>query len=841
MQFNTGFGSHALKRWLVLGVFTGFAIGCAAQPLEGAVAAPGYSGLAITPSAAPLPLGAMTSAFDTANPGAAYAKGYNYLVSMGLLSGLEVTARLAANNNNCNLYGIGSSCPGGSFRDLSASAKAGWELAVGRDTWLAASAGVTDYGGAATQFRSYYGVAGVRQSIWAMNLGWAKAVNITAPLSGLFGSLSLQLWDPLQLYVEKVGVRNWFGVRLESHAGDASRARYYVAANRSLQDDAFTPKQWWSVGVKIPLGSVERSRQADVQALKSHLQGSQSLVSQGQDQAYKQEHPHKPDHTVSTSEQKTQQITAQQSKPMIGAVTKQQFVGEGSSSKPFPGEMSSAALGVNARENQREKIATNPLKNGPTEPEVMRRKHWSDLAVKVADEMAKAGFESIDIGYDERGPVLRLQTYSYNWNQLDALGVAMGTLSEHAHDWPNTRLQLRRQGIPIYLAVGRPACMHRWLSQYEFDCGQPDKVELWAAQNAALPDLDAVQWLVHDMRSSTGRTKMFITPAIDSRVGTEYGAFDSTWGLNLTWQTPLWQGASSDVAYVRALGHSSDYANGGVFSDFRIDNMLHRVMVHQAVDLSQGFSAKVAYGRLAQVLQGHHGELRWESPEGLHRFSHERSHFAHRFVNFSKDFYMSTYRRYWPDWDVALELKSGQFWHGDKGHMLISRHWFGDTNISIFVRRSRFAVGAPALFSPYGSVPVLSAGIEVSFPLTPRREVQTDWVQPRGDDRFSYGLQSVIKAANSTNYTSPYFGTFSPVPLGLDGGVYNFDRGSQAYLMTHLGRLRQAWRSFRAYHNPKTDRASVDSSSRASNSNVKSSKSENVQEFLVKPGIASTE
>jgi hypothetical protein len=339
--------------------------------------------------------------------------------------------------------------------------------------------------------------------------------------------------------------------------------------------------------------------------------------------------------------------------------------------------------------------------------------------------------------------------------------------------------------------------MHRWLAQHEFDCGRPDQVQLWAAQNAQLPESPDTQWLIQDMRSSTGRTKMFITPAIDSRVGTEYGTLDSTWGLNLTWQTPLWKGASSDVAYVRALGHSSDYSAGGIFSDFRIDNMLHRVMVHQTVDLPKGFSAKVAYGRLAQVLQGHHGELRWESLEGLHRISYEKSHFSHRTVNFYKDFYMGTYRRYFPDWDVALEIKNGQFWHGDKGQMLISRHWFGDTSVALFVRRSQFPANAPALFSPYGSVPVMSAGIEVSLPLTPRREIQANWLQPRGDDRFSYGLQSVIRAANSTNYTSPYFGTFSPVPLGLDGGVYNFDRGSQAYLMAHLGRVRQAWKTLR--------------------------------------------
>ncbi len=90
----------------------------------------------------------------------------------------------------------------------------------------------------------------------------------------------------------------------------------------------------------------------------------------------------------------------------------------------------------------------------------------------------------------------------------------------------------------------------------------------------------------------------------------------------------------------------------------------------------------------------------------------------------------------------------------------------------------------------------MSAGFEIAFPMTPRREVQAQWLQPRGDDRFSYGLQSVVGAATNTNYITPYFGNFSPVPLSLDHAVYNFDRGSQAYLAAHLQRIRQGWQYF---------------------------------------------
>ncbi len=704
---------------------------------DASLSAAGYSGLGITPSPTPLAWGTMAAAYDTAIPGASYPKGHNYLFSGGLLPALEITGRLTTNDHNCNLYGIGSSCPSGSFRDLSASAKAGWQMEVASRTWAAASVGMTDFGGAATYFRSYYAVAGVKQSWWGVSGGYAKAVSNAAPLNGLFGHITLKPWEAAQIYAEKVGARSWLGAKIEVPWGEGAKSRLYVSANKSLQNDGFTPKHWWSVGFSIPF-----------------------------------EQP------TSLAQAKAEQSTL--SNPLH-----------------YPQQNTSLSLTIPLEAKSVAKESVQKDENNSTE--IDPKLPNFQTAGLLATALAKAGFESISIGQDDKGPIVKLENFSYNWNQLDALGVAMGVVTQKAFHWPTTRLQIWRHGIPIYLAVGKPACMFSWLEQTGYDCGTTEGVQLWAGQHAQFEPDSSASWWVLNERSSTGRTKMFITPAMDSRVGTEYGTFDSTWGVNFTWQTPLWQGATADVAYVKSVGHSNDYAPGGIFSDFRIDSLLHRVMVHQTVALPLGLSARVAYGRLAQVLQGHHSELRWESLEGLHRISFESSQFAHRDVDFKKEFSMATYRYAIPRLGSTLlgstlELKSGTFWHGDKGQMVVSRHWFGDTNLSVYLRRSQFPVGAPALFSPYGSVPVTSAGIELSIPLTPRREVQAEWLQPRGDDRFSYGLQSVIRAKNKTNYVTPYFGVFSPVPLGLDGVVYNFDRGSQSYLMANLARVRQAWR-----------------------------------------------
>ena len=122
-----------------------------AQPLS----PNGYSRLGLVPSAKTLNNGAVIIAFDPTVPGAPITTGYNTQVGFGLMDNLELVGRLATNNHNCNVYQIGS-CPENSYRDFSSSMK--WSMSI---DWLkqhsaAVAVGATDFGGAATYFRSYY-------------------------------------------------------------------------------------------------------------------------------------------------------------------------------------------------------------------------------------------------------------------------------------------------------------------------------------------------------------------------------------------------------------------------------------------------------------------------------------------------------------------------------------------------------------------------------------------------------------------------------------------------------------------------------------------------------------
>ena len=751
-----------------------------AQTVAPGLAAAGASGAGLTPSATPLGAGQVLLGYDTAVPGLGVEpRGHNIGLAVGVLPGLELSGRLATNDLNCNLYEIGSQpCRRPVRRDLSASFKAGrrWALASWPGWSMAASVGVTDLGGAATHNRSAYGVLGLDNGPWALSAGWARSVSTTAALAGGFASLQWRATDWAQLQAEHLDGRQWLGLRLTLPARwQDSTVQPWLGMQHSLQASPLTPRQWWSAGIHLALGhpgSAAR-RAGGTGPGRATVTGDDSVRSvPGADIS-------RPAATAGSSAGRDNGTHADASAD-TSAVSSGTA---GTTANPTTAKPPSASAPGTARAGG---LPAEPA-SAPT---------CDAWAQTLAKRLAAAGFSDIHIGRGRTGLVVDADLTAYAWNNLDALGVALGLVSASPAPAPGrVDLRLRLRGIVVLRALGDTACIADWLNE-RHECSGDTAPRLLAgapAQAGLSSDLADDWWLRHQ-NPSFSRPRLLLAPDIDSRVGTEYGTLDTSAGLGLTLQLPLWRGAMADMAYVQALGHSADYSLGGPFADFRIDSQFYRVMLHQAVDIAPGLAGRVAVGRLFKQLEGGLAELRWQPGDGTHRLSLELARFNHREVDFHKQSAMASYRYFAVPQQTALELIGGRFWHGDRGAMGVVRHWFGDVSVAIYLRRSRFQPDAPTLYSPYGSHFVNAAGVEFAFPLTPRRDTAIGPLQLRGADRFSYGVQSVV-GQKTTNYLTPWFGRFAPVPMGLGATVDNADRGGQAYLDSNLARVREAWRS----------------------------------------------
>ena len=215
----------------------------------------GYSGLGIVPNASSISGGSSIVAFDRTLPGALSTKGYNTQVGLGLYEGMELVGRLATNDLKCNMFNA-YECPKNNIRDFSASLK--WSL---QNDWLKhnkaqVAFGVTDVGGAASYFKSYYAVASKELGSFEISIGQAKSVAENALLKGTFGAVNYKPTGWLDLNVQRVGSSSWAVAALKSEI-PYTQASGYLTLNQRISDDKATEKNWVGVGVSIPLDSTK--------------------------------------------------------------------------------------------------------------------------------------------------------------------------------------------------------------------------------------------------------------------------------------------------------------------------------------------------------------------------------------------------------------------------------------------------------------------------------------------------------------------------------------------------------------------------------------------------------
>ena len=217
----------------------------------------GYSGLGIVPSANTLKGGEAVLAFDPTVPGAPITSGYNTQIGFGLMDNLELVGRLATNNQKCNMFRAGA-CPPNSYRDFSSSMK--WSLPI---DWLkanntAVAVGATDFGGAATYFRSYYVVGTKSFDQFDFSLGQAKKGSVGNSM--LDGTMASATWRPTSwanVSLQKVGSTTTAHTLLQTPVfTDGTSA--WLTFNRRISDATVTDKNWIGWGVSVPLDRVEK-------------------------------------------------------------------------------------------------------------------------------------------------------------------------------------------------------------------------------------------------------------------------------------------------------------------------------------------------------------------------------------------------------------------------------------------------------------------------------------------------------------------------------------------------------------------------------------------------------
>lgn len=644
----------------------------------------GYTGLGITPSAHLLGWGRAETTYDSQLPGVVRdPTGHNFVLGFGLLPNLEVAGRLATNtlNSNCFTEGCGT-------RDLSASGKVGIGLDAAHRFRVAA--GATDVGGAATNFRTYYGVLTYNEGPLEASAGLAKrsGAGSGGSKSPLHGPFAAAAWQPapwVRGQVEYTDGNAWAGVRLFAPTQWLPEGwQLYAGANLRLNDNNLTRRSWLTAGLSIPLYKVPDLRRDGPKAPLPTLPAPALPAA-----------PAGPTASANVPDTRLHELaSALQAKGLEDISI---------------GRMPDGSIAVRANNASYNWNSADALGAA-----------LGAVAATLGD--TKAGYRLVLT--QRQTPLVAVTGQAdclRQWIDTDAAACAGGELSTpgtgaldtlHAGvAWFVRDQQASSRTLRVALSPVLRTNVGTDVGALDYSAGLNIGLQLPLWNGAS------VEW----------RRNVPLAHTSDYEPQGVFGfrrirAETERLVLVQTVRVPLerWLAPGNDVQALR----------WGLAA----------------------LTAQATVGRVGSSFDGVHGALRWEPGEGRHRVSGEAGYF-HNTRFGSGEFnagpahatpLLASYRYSVTPTRTYLEATGGQFMNNDLGFQLGMRQWFSDVSVSAYYRRTRFT-GEPAR---------QFIGLEISLPIGPRRDMApARHVQVTGTPRFTHGIETLVRDKNNAVLT----------------------------------------------------------------------------------------
>ena len=708
------------------------------QAVSNSMAQTGFSGLLRIPHADALPFGDLSLNYhweDNVDDDASYSRGAHntILLAVGLLPGLEFSVQ-----NTHKLLSDGPGFSGRHSSDLSFSAKYDFKPFLPED-WFSFALGVQDYGGAASHHKNAYAVASkgfFPETFYNLRLtaGYGQGDNKNQMgadyLQGAFAGIEWQPAQWLQLLSDYDGTGVNAGVKL------------------------FTPDNW------LP---------ADWQANLTYQVYSDSL----------------------TDNRDNQWVGLGLTLPLAVGVDAKRYdkkgVNEGTPLAPEQQKMLAAHV-----EKQKLQQAAQQTADLPSLPVLDENKQSQQQAVLLTKKLLDYGFENVRVGWRAQTLVVSLENNLFNWNELDALGVALGLMVDH-DSAQSFEFQLLNNQLPVLKVTGNSQQFRDYLQQ---TAAQPIKAH---GLTISTKDLETqnVAWLSKKQASGNFVPRFIFSPHLRSSIGTELGVFDYSLALSSNLQMSLWPGGVVDVRHLLPVAHSEDYNDGEYFAEGRHKSEVDRILFHQAFVLPATIMTQFSIGQIYKSYRGILNETRWESPSGKHRFKTEIGDFNHQDNDFTYQPMLASYRYYVRGLDLALEGTYGQHWSGDIGASVSLKQWFGDMSVQITYQNTTCDAASTAFSCTNDGYSEKHeyAGLTFQFPFGTRKNASPAiGLQVKTLEQWGYGYRSRIN--NNANYIGGNRAGKSNLQYNLDQQYFNRDRLSKAYIESNMQRLRNSYVNF---------------------------------------------
>jgi hypothetical protein len=407
---------------------------------------------------------------------------------------------------------------------------------------------------------------------------------------------------------------------------------------------------------------------------------------------------------------------------------------------------------------------------------------------QLQKQLSGAGFTNVRVGQRiSRELVVEYENTIFNHNELDALGVVAGIVSEVALEhFETVRIIIIRKGIRMAV-VSAPLKDLREFMKHPARNSRDLKASATFSYDTRITD--DTYYHPQEWAFPFPNTSLILAPGLQTFVGTDVGVFDYVLSFRPEILSNLWKGGVFQARWDIPLVWSTNFDDGKPFRGSRTDPRMDRAMLFQGVNLAPGLMANLGAGLVLYNIYGTLNEVTWSPGEGTHRVrgvqSWARDEVTHRINNV----YLGSYRYLFAPLDLSLEATAGKFWGQDSGFSFELKRFFADTAVSTYYKNSKTLEGKRWQ----------AAGIQFVFPLTPRKDVKIGPLQVRGTDEWAYSQETTLAiGGQKTNDVLTKGLAINPQPTpALYRSYYNRDRLGSAYIFQHLDRLREAWLIYR--------------------------------------------
>ncbi len=407
-----------------------------------------------------------------------------------------------------------------------------------------------------------------------------------------------------------------------------------------------------------------------------------------------------------------------------------------------------------------------------------------DSLLRLRERLAAKGFQNVRVG--RRGVnllVIEYENSRFNHNEMDGLGVVAGMAVIHSPTgFESLRLVLKKKDIRV-VQLDAPFNDIRMFLE---DAGKLEQLQKSLRVTTDIADDKEVGYVAERANPSWLRASLLVYPGLKTFIGTEVGVFDYLLSIKPDLYVNTWKGSVINARWDIPVSWSENFDDGKAFRSFRKDSQLDRLMLFQAIKAAPTIMASLGAGMLFPDTYGTLNELFWTPGSGTHRFS-----FKHVFADDTSrhathEVYLGGYRYYFSPLELYLEGTGGRFWDQDNGFKLTLKRFFGDTSFLVFYKNTETV----------DRQHVQTGGVQVAFPLTPRKDMRPYPLQLRGSDEWSYAQEVVIATPGHRNPVGTSTGVNPTPDFNLERLFYNRDRLSVEYIKNHLLRLRDAYATY---------------------------------------------